>query len=122
MLLGGWARGVVAGLLLDVGRLERAAPLADEIGRAVGDRSLTLAFRAGDGYGDEAGRPVVLPDRRAVTRISDDALLVHDPAALADPELARAATPRRGSRLATPACTVRWRRAWRSSRRRRGGS
>ena len=92
VLLGGWARGVVAGLLLDVGRLERAAPLADEIGRAVGDRSLTLAFRAADGYRDEAGRPVELPDRRAVTRISDDALLIHDPAALADPELARAAS------------------------------
>ena len=92
VLLGGWSRGVVAGLLLDVGRLERAAPLADEIGRAVGDRSLTLAFRTADGYRDEAGRPVVLPGRRAVTRISDDALLVHDPAVLADPELASAAS------------------------------
>ena len=93
VLLGGWSRGVVAGLMLDVGRLERAAPLADEIGRAVGDRSLVIATRAGDGWLDEAGRPVDPGDRRReVTPVGDDALLVHDRDALADPELARAAT------------------------------
>ena len=93
MLLGGWSHGVVAGLMLDVGRLERAAPLADEIGRAVGDPSLTFATRSGDRWLDEAGRDVDLSDRRrAVTRVGDDALLVHEPAALADAELARAAT------------------------------
>jgi hypothetical protein len=93
VLLGGWPRGVVAGLMLDVGRLERAAPLADEIGREVGDRSLVVATRSGDRWLDEAGRPVDPGDRRrAVTAVGDDALLVHAPGALADPELARAAT------------------------------
>ena len=93
VLLGGWSHGVVAGLMLDVGRLERAAPLADEIGRAVGDPSLVVATRSGDRWLDEAGRDVDLSDRRrAVTRVGDDALLVHEPAALADAELARAAT------------------------------
>jgi signal transduction histidine kinase len=93
VLLGGWSRGVVAGLMLDVGRLARAAPLADEIGRAVGDRSLVVATRSGERWHDEAGRPVDPGERhRAVTAVGDDALLVHDPGALADPELARAAT------------------------------
>ena len=93
VLLGGWSRGVVAGLMLDVGRLERAAPLADEIGRAVGDRSLVIATRSGDEWLDEAGRPVALDDRRrAVTSVGADAVIVHDAAALADPELARGAT------------------------------
>jgi hypothetical protein len=92
VLLGGWSRGVVAGLMLDVGRLERAAPLADEIGRAVGDRSLVVATPGGGGWRDEAGRPVDPDDRRrAVTPVGDGALLVHDRDALADPELARAA-------------------------------
>ena len=99
VLLGGWSRGVVAGLMLDVGRLARAAPLADEIGRAVGDRSLVMATHVGDRWLDEAGRMVDLGDRRrATTPVGDDALLVHDPAALADPELARAAAA--ASRLA----------------------
>ena len=93
VLLGGWSRGVVAGLMLDVGRLERAAPLADEIGRAVGDGTLVVATHAGGSWLDEAGRPVDLSDRRrAVTPVGDDALLVHDHSSLADPELARAAT------------------------------
>jgi signal transduction histidine kinase len=96
VLLGGWSRGVVAGLMLDVGQLERAAPLADEIGRAVGDRSLTIAYRSDGGYVDEAGRPVELPAagdrRRAATVISEGTALVHDRAALADPDVARAAT------------------------------
>jgi signal transduction histidine kinase len=96
VVLGRWSRGVVAGLILDVGRLERAAPLAEEIGRAVGDHSLKVAFRSGAGWVDEAGRPVALPSagdrRRVATVVSDDVALVHDPAVLADPELARAAT------------------------------
>jgi signal transduction histidine kinase len=93
VLLGGWSRGVVAGLMLDVGRLERATPVAEEIGRALGDRSLMIATRSGDGWVDEAGRPIDLDDRRrAVTVVSDDAAILHAPAALADPELARAVT------------------------------
>ena len=99
VLVGRWVRGVITDLMLDLGRLHRAAPLADEIGRAVGDPSLTIAYRAADGYVDEAGRPVVLPTagdpRRSATLILDDgvlvAALVHDPAVLADPALERAA-------------------------------
>lgn len=99
MLVGGLAGGVITRLMLDLGRLERAAPLADEIGRAVGDPSLTIAYRTGEGYIDEAARPVELPvtgDRhRTATLIFEGgdpvAALVHDPAALADPVLERAA-------------------------------
>jgi signal transduction histidine kinase len=99
VLAGRWARGVITGLLLDLGRLQRAGPLADEIGRAVGDRSLAIAYRSGDGYVDEAGRPVVLPAgeeaHRRATLILDDgapvAALVHDAATFADPALERAA-------------------------------
>jgi signal transduction histidine kinase len=97
--VGRWARGVITRLLLDLGRLQRAGPLADEIGRAVGDPSLAIAYRSGDGYVDEAGRPVELPaagqTRRAATLIVEAgapvAALVHDPAALADPALRGAA-------------------------------
>jgi signal transduction histidine kinase len=99
VLVGRWARGVITGLLLDLGRLQRAGPLAAEIGRAVGDPSLTIAYRAGDGYVDEAGRPVELPAdekaHRRATLIHDDgapvAALVHDAATFADPALERAA-------------------------------
>jgi hypothetical protein len=99
VLVGRWARGVIARLLLDLGRLQRAGPMADEIGRAVGDPSLVIAYRSDDGYVDEAGRPVELPAdadvARHATPIVDDgtevAALVHDTATLADPALARAA-------------------------------
>jgi hypothetical protein len=86
VLLGGWARGVITGLMLDVGRLQ--APLAEALGRAVGDRSLAIAHREGSDWVDEAGR--ALDPRRVMAPISATAALVHDPMALADPELARA--------------------------------
>jgi signal transduction histidine kinase len=97
--VGRWARGVITRLLLDLGRLQRAGPLADEIGRAVGDPSLAIAYRFGDGYVDEAGRPVELPAageaRRGTTLILEDgvpvAALVHERATFADPALERAA-------------------------------
>jgi signal transduction histidine kinase len=86
VLAGGWAGGVITGLL-DLGRLERATPVAEAIGRAVGDPSLVIALPGGV---DEAGRPVP-PAAADAIPIGDGAVLVHDPAALADPELARAA-------------------------------
>jgi signal transduction histidine kinase len=65
----------------------------------VGDPSLAIAYRSGDGYVDDAGRPVELPaageKRRAATPILEAgapvAALMHDPAALADPALKGAA-------------------------------
>jgi hypothetical protein len=99
VLAGRWARGVITGLLLDLGRLQRAGPLADEIGRAVGDASLAIAYRSGGGYVDEAGRPVELPAdgdaRRKTTLILEGgapvAALLHDAATFVDPALERAA-------------------------------
>ena len=99
VLVGRWARAVITALLLDLGRVRRAGPLADEIGRAVGDPSLAIAYRSTNGYVDDAGRPVELPAdgdaRRAATMILENgapvAALVHDPATLADPALERAA-------------------------------
>ena len=84
--------------MLDVGRLERAAPLAEELAHALGDPSLAIAYRDGDSWVDEAGRPVQLPEpadpRRTATLIYDAAMpaaaLVHDPAALVDQDLSRA--------------------------------
>ena len=75
VLAGRWARGVITGLMLDLGRLQRAGPLADEIGRAVGDLSLAIAYRCGDGYVDEAGGPSSCRRRgrrRRATLILDD--------------------------------------------------
>ena len=90
VLAGQWATPLITDLF-DIGRLERATPIAEAIARAVGDPSLILALSRGDAYVDEVGRPVRVLGR-GVTPIDDrGALLVHDPAALADPELARAA-------------------------------
>lgn len=90
VLAGRWADPVIAGLF-QIGELGRATPVATAIGRSIGDPSLVVALPAGERYVDEAGRPVGVAGR-AVTPVGErGALLVHDPAALADPALARAA-------------------------------
>jgi hypothetical protein len=90
VIAGRWATPVISELF-DIGELEHAAPIAEAIGRAIGDPSVVIALPAGDGHVDEAGRPIRLPDT-GVTPIDErGAVLVHDPAALADPELSQAA-------------------------------
>ncbi len=82
------ARGMVAGLVVELGTQSPSGDLRDALARALGDPSLELAywFPAEKGYVDGDGRPVVLPDaesgRRAtfVERYGQPiAALVHDP-------------------------------------------
>ena len=99
LLRGRWAEAVVAGLVVDLGKRADTRTLQDELGRALGDRSLLLGYwLAEEGrYVDDAGRPVELPEPgagRAVTEIAQEgqplAVLVHDQAVLEDPTLVEA--------------------------------
>jgi signal transduction histidine kinase len=85
--------------VIDLGGQHEPQALRAALARTLGDPGLELAYRidARGGWVDEAGQPVALPagdGRRAVTLIGEDraplAALVHDPAALADPQLATA--------------------------------
>ena len=71
-----------------------AAKLGERLARALGDPTLEVAYRLGDGrYVDAGGRPVELPrdPDRAVTPVTaggvEVAALVHDPALLDEPAL-----------------------------------
>ena len=99
LLRGRWAEAVVADLVVDLGRQADTRTLRDELGRALGDRSLVLGFwLPGEGrYVDDAGRPIELPRPgagKAVTPIAHDrqpvAVLVHDEAVLEDQALVEA--------------------------------
>lgn len=99
LLRGRWAEAVVADLVVDLGRQADTSTLRDELGRALGDRSLVLGywFPEEGRYVDDAGRTVELPEPgtgRAVTPIAHDgspfAVLVHDEAVLEDPPLVEA--------------------------------
>jgi signal transduction histidine kinase len=99
LLWGRWGRAAATGFVIDLGGQHEPRALRAALARALGDPSLELAYRIDDcaGWVDEAGRPVGLPvgdGRRAVTPIGEHdaplAALVHDPAALADPQLATA--------------------------------
>jgi signal transduction histidine kinase len=75
-------------------RAQTAATMRDRLARALGDPTLDVAYRLGDGhYIDAAGRPVELPrgTDRAVTAVAvsgeEIAVLVHDPALLDEPAL-----------------------------------
>ncbi|MGH9291049.1 MAG: sensor histidine kinase [Acidimicrobiales bacterium] len=96
LLRGRWAEAVVADLVVDLGKRADTRTLRDELGRALGDRSLLLGYwlPEEDRYVDDAGRPIELPEPaagRAVTPIAHDgqpvAVLVHDQAVLEDPAL-----------------------------------
>jgi signal transduction histidine kinase len=87
-------RRTQAGDLVVELRTGGALTLRDRLARALGDSTLELAYRLGDGrYVDESGVPVRLPDgrERSVTLLTarDEvvAALVHDPALLDEPAL-----------------------------------
>ena len=99
LLRGRWAEAVVADLVVDLGEQADTRTLRDELGRALGDRSLVLGYwLAEEGqYVDDVGRPVDLPEPgagKAVTPIAHDgqpvAVLVHDEAVLEEPALVEA--------------------------------
>jgi signal transduction histidine kinase len=90
------ARGMVAGLVVELGTQSPSGDLRDALARALGDPSLELAywFPAEKSYVDGDGRPVALPDadsaRRAtfVERYGQPiAALLHDPVLEHDAEL-----------------------------------
>jgi signal transduction histidine kinase len=96
LLSGRWAQSAVTGLVVDLGDPGSAGPLRGRLARALGDPTLAVGYYlAGTGgYVDETGRPFELPDAedaRAVTPIEENgapvAALVHNQAALGDPEL-----------------------------------
>jgi len=75
-------------------RTKAAATMRERLARALGDPTLEVAYRLGDGrYVDAAGRPIELSQRadRAVTAVTaggeEIAALVHDPALLDEPAL-----------------------------------
>jgi signal transduction histidine kinase len=75
-------------------RSETEHTMRERLARALGDPTLDVAYRLGDGrYVDAAGRPIQLPQRadRAVTAVTakgeEIASLVHDPALLDEPAL-----------------------------------
>jgi signal transduction histidine kinase len=91
LLRGRWSQAAVAGLVVDLGDVREPATLRAKLARALGDSSLELAYRVGDGYVDELGRPFAVPRPeadRAVTPIETDgelvAVLVHDRTVLED--------------------------------------
>jgi len=75
-------------------RTEAAASMRERLARALGDPTLEVAYRLGDGrHVDATGRPIELPQGgdRAVTAViaggEEIAALVHDPALLDEPAL-----------------------------------
>ncbi len=90
------ARGQVAGLVVELGRPSAALDLREALARALGDRTLELAywFAAEKCYVDGAGAPIRLPDvdsGRRSTFVERDgqpiAVLLHDPALEENSEL-----------------------------------
>ena len=95
LIRAGWGRSAVPGLVVDLGA-SGTDTLAHRLARAVGDPSLDIAYALDDGvtFVDESGRPVALPassPAHAVTLFDDGdrpvAAVVHDRAALRDPQL-----------------------------------
>ena len=98
LLWGRSARAAVTGLVVDLGGHHEPQALRAALARTLGDPGLQVAYRVTDpdGWVDEIGRPVELPPGnapgRGVTFVYEAgeavAALIHDPAALADRELA----------------------------------
>ena len=96
LLWGRWTRAAVTGLVIDLGARDGPQALRAALARALGDPGLQVAYRLGGGWVDETGGLVELPEGdgagRGVTLVHEEgeavAALIHDPAALSDPELA----------------------------------
>src|SRR5215470_17424333 len=98
-LLGRWAQAAVTRLVVDLGGDPEAGTLRARLARALGDRSLVIAYWLPEtgGYVDERGNPVVLPaagSGGSVTVIEQRGerigALVHDATVLDDPALSDA--------------------------------
>lgn len=98
VLRGSWRTAPVTDLVVQLGG-DRSGAVRDALARALGDPSLEVGYRDGNGFVDAAGRPVVPPTGdagRAATVVrhlgEPLAVLVHDPAVLADAALLDAVT------------------------------
>lgn len=91
-------RAAVGGLVVRIGSGSADEPLRDALASTLGDPSLRIAYWLADreGYVDENGRAVEIPADRSTTVVERAggrlAVLIHDPALAAQPELVEAAT------------------------------
>ena len=91
-----WSQGSITGLVVDLGERPAGGVVRDRLSRALGDPTLTVAYLLDETRTpvDEHGEPVELPAAgggRVVTPVDlagqPLALLIHDPAVLADRSL-----------------------------------
>jgi signal transduction histidine kinase len=96
-----WSQGSITGLVVDLGAAPVGGVVRERLARAVGDPTLTVAYVLDGGRApvDEHGQPVELPPLgadRVVTPVDLAgkrlALLIHDPAVLAELSLVDGAT------------------------------
>ena len=95
LLSGRTARAAATGLVVDLADRQEPRALRDALARTIGDPALRIAYRVGEQWVDEAGRPAQLPvqnsEGREITIVDDGgtpvAALVHDPVALRDEAL-----------------------------------
>jgi signal transduction histidine kinase len=89
-------QATVTGLVVDLGAGSEPATLRERLAQALGDRSLVVGYRLPERgvYVDDRGETVELPSEdgdRRVTIVREDgepvAALIHEAAAVADPEL-----------------------------------
>jgi len=95
---GRWEHAAVSELVTNLGELERPTALRERLARTLADPELQLGFAAADGFADEAGHPVAVPQpggRRAASYVQEGgrnvAVLVHDASLLDDRRLLAAA-------------------------------
>jgi signal transduction histidine kinase len=100
LLVAPWQRAAVADLVVELGEA-RSGTVRGQLSRALGDPSLAIGYWLPDraAFVDAEGRVLALPDAgsgRSVTLVEREgqpvAVLVHDPAVLADPGLVEAVT------------------------------
>lgn len=105
LLVRPWERAAVTDLVVELGRRTRSPTLRDGLARALGDPTLEVGYWLPETnrFVDARGRPLALPDPatdRSVTTIERDglplAVLIHDPAVLADPGLIEAVSSAAG--------------------------
>jgi signal transduction histidine kinase len=93
-----WRQAVVTSLVVDLGREAEVGTLQAKLARALGDPTLLVGYRLPEtgSFVDDAGRLVDIRSPgtgRTVTAVDDRgeriAVLIHDDAVLADPELVR---------------------------------
>lgn len=96
LLRGGWVQATMTSVVVDLGEPAVTGTLSDRLARTLADPTIEIGYwiREQGGYVDEAGRALELPvpgTSRTVHLIEESgeplAALIHDPAALSDPEL-----------------------------------